>query len=451
MERIYNRRKFVYRMFLYMILIMTGVAIRLVYQFCVVDSVPDRILLRKGQEETISFDMPVSATINVSREEMMVSELSAATTEAMAATTPSYQKTDRCLKTPVATSVSITAGDSPVYTMDLKYMGIFPLKSVELNTVSGQEIFISGMPVGIYVKTKGVFVIDTGSFVSLQSEKVSPSESALQPGDNILRVNGNSVTGKRQFVDLIEDCEGEEMVLTILRNGEKSKVRVVPCQNEEGVYKLGVWVRDSAQGIGTLSYITKDGHFAALGHGVNDADVGSLMCMKRGSIYETSILAVKWASDSAPGELTGVLTYDENDYVGKINDNTREGIYGELSLKYLESARGQEFLGDCVSYPVALKQEIKKGPAQIYCCLEEAPAFYDVEISDVIYNPTEINRGIMLTITDEKLLQMTGGIVQGMSGSPIVQDGKVVGAVTHVLVRDSTRGYGIFIEEMLVH
>jgi len=117
----------------------------------------------------------------------------------------------------------------------------------------------------------------------------------------------------------------------------------------------------------------------------------------------------------------------------------------------METERGKEFLGDCVFYPVALKQEVERGPAQIYCCIEEASAFYDIMIDDVIYNPSEANRGIMLTITDPQLLMTTGGIVQGMSGSPIVQNGKVVGVVTHVLVKDSTRGYGIFIEEMLGH
>ena len=145
------------------------------------------------------------------------------------------------------------------------------------------------------------------------------------------------------------------------------------------------------------------------------------------------------------------MTFDSNDYVGKIEENTAKGIYGSLSEEFFGTERGQEFLGDCVSYPAALKQEVKCGPAQIYCCVAEAPAFYDITIDEVLYNSSESNRGIMLTITDPQLLSMTGGIVQGMSGSPIVQNGKVVGVVTHVLVKDSTKGYGIFIEEMLEH
>ncbi len=420
-----NKRLVNYRRCLIVMLIACGFAMAFVYKNYVVNSVPDTIFLRKGEEEKITFDVPVSAT--------------------MAMPDASY------IKTPVSTSVSIIPGEEETYTVDLKYMGIFPIKSVTLDVISGKEVAISGMPVGIFVKTKGVLVIDTGSYVNYNGEEVSPSEGVLQPGDNILEVNGCEVAGKRQFVNLIEWSEGEEMILTILRGGQVSKVKVCPQKNEEGIYKLGIWVRDSAQGIGTLSYITQDGEFAALGHGVNDADIGDLMPLKKGSIYETNILAIRRAQDSQPGELTGVMTFDESDYVGKIVYNTAEGIYGSLSEEYLRTERGEEFLGDCVVYPVALKQEIKLGPAQIYCCLSQAPAFYDVEISDVIYNPAEKNRSIMLTVTDTQLLAVTGGIVQGMSGSPIVQNGKVIGVVTHVLVKDSTKGYGIFIEEMLEH
>ena len=383
-----NKRLKYYRRFLLMMLVACGFAMIFVYKNYVVASVPDTIFLRKGEEETIAFDVPVSAT--------------------MAMPDASY------FETPVATSVRIVPGSEASYTMKLKYMGIVPMKSVTLDVVSGEEVAISGMPVGIYVKTEGVLVIDTGSYVNISKEEVSPSEEILQPGDYVLQINGTDVAGKRQFVNRIEGCKGEELILTILRSGEVSKVKVSPQQNEEGVYKLGVWVRDSAQGIGTLSYITGDGEFAALGHGVNDADLGELMMLKKGSVYETNILAVKKAEESMPGELTGVITFDESDYVGKIEDNTTEGIYGRLSEEYLVTERGEEFVGDCVIYPVALKQEIVEGPAQIFCCLSEAPAFYDINIDEVILNPTEKNRGIMLTVTDQHLLSMTGGIVQGM-------------------------------------
>lgn len=418
-----DRKMRYYRIFLLIMLAVTGVTMVFVYKNYVVDTVPDTILLRKGQEEKIKFDVPVSAT--------------------MAMPDSSY------LKTPVSTTVSFVPGEEETYTVDLKYMGIFPLKSVNLDVVSGKEVAISGIPVGIYLKTEGVLVIDTGNYENRRGEEISPAHDILQPGDYIIQVNSDAVTGKKQFVDMIENSGGEDLILTILRGGELSEVKISPQQNEEGIYKIGAWVRDSAQGIGTLSYITEQGEFAALGHGINDTDIGSLMQLKKGSVYETNILGIRKASDSQPGELTGIITFDESDYIGKIEKNTSNGIYGSLSEDFLKTERGEEFLGDCVVYPVALKQEIEEGPAQVYCCLDEASAFYDVRIDKVVYNPSVKNRGIMLTVTDEKLLAKTGGIVQGMSGSPIVQNGKVIGVVTHVLVRDSTRGYGIFIENML--
>lgn len=420
-----HRKKTYYRIFLLIMLAATGFTMIFVYKNYVVDTVPDTIFLRKGQEEKIKFDVPVSAT--------------------MAMPDSSY------FKTPVSTSVSILPGEEETYTIDLKYMGIFPLKSVNLDVVSGKEVAISGIPVGIYLKTEGVLVIDTGNYENREGEEISPAYDILQPGDYIIQVNGEAIEGKRQFVDIIEGSEGSALILTILRGGELSEVKIFPQQNEEGIYKIGAWVRDSAQGIGTLSYITEQGEFAALGHGINDADIGSLMQLKKGSIYETNILGIRKASDSQPGEVTGIITFDESDYIGKIEKNTSNGIFGSLSEDFLETERGEEFLGDCVLYPIALKQEIEEGPAQIYCCLDEAPAFYDVRIDEVVYNPSVKNRGIMLTVTDEKLLAKTGGIVQGMSGSPIVQNGKVIGVVTHVLIKDSTRGYGIFIETMLEH
>lgn len=424
-----DKRLVRYRIFLWVALLMTIFSMFVVYRFYVVNAVPDRILLRKGKEEKVDFAVPVSAHVYVEGNSTKATEN----------------------EIPVTSSVSITAGDAKGYTMDLKYLGIIPLKTVTLDIVSDKQVAISGSPIGIYLKTWGVMVIDTGSYKTPDGEEISPSQEILQPGDYILEVAGTKVEGKKHFVDMVEQSGGEELILTILRNEEESDVKIRPQQNEEGVYKLGIWVRDSAQGIGTLSYITKDGDFAALGHGINDSDVGCLMDVKRGSIYETSILAIRRGDVSEPGELTGVLSFEQSDYMGKIEENTSRGIFGSLSEEFLTGKEGTDFLKDCREYPAALKQEVKCGPAQIYCEIKGEPTYYDITIDELWYDPEEVNRGIMLTITDEELLQMTGGIVQGMSGSPILQNGKIVGVITHVLVNDPTRGYGIFIEEMLEH
>ena len=436
-----EKRAFIYRICLYVALGITSVAMMVVYKFMVVDMVPDTILLRQGQEERIDFAVPVTASIDKAGTKQIKEK------EPMYVTTMS--ETVSGIHTPITTSVSIVSGDAASYTMDLKYMGIIPMKTVQLNTVSDKQVLITGKPVAIYLKTQGVLVLDTGSYVNKDKEKISPSEEILQPGDYVLKVNGKNLTGKRQFITEIKESNGEEMILTILRGGQTSDVSVIPDMSEDGVYKLGIWVRDSAQGIGTMSYITMEGEFAALGHGINDTDVGCLMDLKKGSIYETNILSVRKAEDARPGELTGVLSFEDSDYIGRIEENTEKGIYGHVSAEFATSEGADEFFGDCIAYPVALKQEVKEGEAQIYFKLGEAPAFYDVHIDEVHLNAGIRNRGIMLTITDQELLEKTGGIVQGMSGSPIIQDGKLVGAVTHVLVNDPTRGYGIFIENML--
>lgn len=219
---------------------------------------------------------------------------------------------------------------------------------------------------------------------------------------------------------------------------------VTPDTNQNREWKMGIWVRDNAQGIGTLTYEDTDNSFGALGHGINDVDTSLLMNLEEGTLYRTEIVGITRGSNGSPGELTGYIEYDSENIIGEITENTTEGIFG-----ICDEEVGQESSFEPI--PIALKQEIVLGPAQIICSVTGEPEFYDVEIVEVNLERDNINRGIVVQVVDEKLLTLTGGIIQGMSGSPIIQNGKLVGAVTHVLVQDSTRGYGIFIEEMLGH
>ena len=218
----------------------------------------------------------------------------------------------------------------------------------------------------------------------------------------------------------------------------------MPKQNSEGSYKIGIWVRDNAQGVGTMTYIDSDGNFGALGHGINDLDTSTLMELEYGSLYQADIISIKKGEAGHPGEITGYISYDKEEYVGEIQENTKEGIYGEVYKSFLEDTN-QEYLN------IGLKQDVHLGAIQILCTLDEVPAYYDAEITDIYLQSDNLSRGFRIHITDEGLLNTTGGIVQGMSGSPIIQDGRIIGAVTHVLVNDPTRGYGIFIETMLGH
>ena len=193
-----------------------------------------------------------------------------------------------------------------------------------------------------------------------------------------------------------------------------------------------------------MTYIDADGEFGALGHGINDVDTSGLMKINRGTLYETSIVDIKKGVRGDPGEMTGMIIYSNDRILGEITENSNRGIFGNCNPKALSMEKESPV-------PIGLKQEIKLGKAQILCTIDEEPVYYDVEITEVHLNHDSVNRGIELKVTDQKLLELTGGIVQGMSGAPIIQNGKFVGAVTHVLVNDPTRGYGIFIENMLEH
>lgn len=243
---------------------------------------------------------------------------------------------------------------------------------------------------------------------------------------------------------MVEESGGEAVRLTVERNGEIMDLQIKPQRDVNNAYKIGVWVRDNAQGVGTMTYIDNQGNFGALGHGINDVDTSTLMHMEGGMLYETSIIEIKKGEVGNPGEMTGMIVYSDDRILGEIDSNSSRGIFGSCNSRALA-------LGAEEPLPIGLKQEIEKGPAQILCTVDGSPKYYDVEITEIHLDHDNVNRGIELKVVDERLLEITGGIVQGMSGSPIIQNGKFIGAVTHVLVQDSSRGYGIFIENMLEH
>lgn len=431
----------IYRYMLFSILLLSLLLIGFL-GYRIKKKIPDQILLRKGQTEELNIGIPVSAAVQT--------------------TGTDRGKENARITTPVVSAFHMTSDTGTSYEMQLRFLGIIPLKTVQMQTVAEQEVFVSGKPIGIYLKTPGVLVIDTGMFTGSSGESVCPAEGILQSGDYVMQINHTDLEGKKDFVNRIKNCNGEQMILTIQRNGEMSEVRLTPLQCEEGVYKIGVWVRDSAQGIGTMTYETADGHFGALGHGIADADIGELLALSKGSVYDTCILAVHTSDGTKPGELTGVLSFDEEDYLGRIEENTEAGIYGsfckpskadsrdEVIIETSLDTSGKSDVTESMKYPIALKQEVQEGAAQIYTSFDGTGAFYDIEITQLRYED-DGNQNITLTVTDPVLLAKTGGIVQGMSGSPILQNGKIVGAVTHVLVRQPEKGYGIFIENMLEH
>lgn len=327
------------------------------------------------------------------------------------------------------------------YQIRCKWLGVLPLKTIKVHTVEKQEVLVSGSPVGIYMETKGVLVIDSGEITDREGIRRTPAEHIIQSGDYICEIDGKVLTGKRQLMQLVRENQGESMELQVIRHQETIKLEMTPVETEDGSYKLGIWVRDNIQGIGTLTYVEPNGTFGALGHGISDADTGERLEISDGDLYRADILSICKGTAGTPGELRGVINYREENRIGTICGNSQYGIRGQMEPgKYTESMK---------KIPTGLKQEIQTGKAEIRCDIGDGIREYQCEILEIDSNARDTNKCFVLRITDDDLLSRTGGIVQGMSGSPVLQNGKLIGAITHVFVNDPTKGYGIFIENMM--
>ena len=292
-----------------------------------------------------------------------------------------------------------------------------------------KELVPVGHTVGIKMFARGVLVVD------LAEGKSPAKECGLAKGDVILQCNGTAVTSTEQFQQLLQG--EEEVELAVRRGGSAKTLTAEPEQNEDGAWVIGAWIRDSMAGIGTVTYYDPaTGAFGALGHGVTDTDTAQLLPFASGSVLPSTVKAVKRGQAGAAGELKG--KFDLTTDLGTLRANTASGIFGELSPCALTE-------GDAV--PVAESAEVRDGPAVIRSnvagdCVKD----YQVELRRLGDGE---ERNLLVTVTDPELLSATGGIVQGMSGSPIIQNGRFVGAVTHVLVNDPSQGYGILLEHML--
>lgn len=327
------------------------------------------------------------------------------------------------------------------YQIRCKWLGVLPLKTIKVHTVEKQEVLVSGSPVGIYMETKGVLVIDSGEITDREGIRRTPAEHIIQSGDYICEIDGKVLTGKRQLMQLVRENQGEPMELQVIRHQETIKLEMTPVETEDGSYKLGIWVRDNIQGIGTLTYVEPNGTFGALGHGISDADTGERLEISDGDLYRADILSICKGTAGTPGELRGVINYREENRIGTICGNSQYGIRGQM-----EPGKYTEFMK---KIPTGLKQEIQTGKAEIRCDIGDGIREYQCEILEIDSNAKDTNKCFVLRITDDDLLSRTGGIVQGMSGSPVLQNGKLIGAITHVFVNDPTKGYGIFIENMM--
>ena len=325
-----------------------------------------------------------------------------------------------------------------------------------------QKLLPCGIPVGIYLETKGILVTEVTAVTASDGSTLTPCSGILEAGDYILEANQQEITSKEQFRDMVKESRGKNIKLTIEHDGKQRKATIQPVLADSREYIAGLWIRDNMHGIGTLTWLDENGSFAALGHCISDIDTGTLMEIDRGQLYHAEIYSLVKGNADQPGSLAGAIDYRIRSCIGTVDKNTEQGVFGSgnseirnliverLSSYYQRNSFHE--LWEQAALEVAAADEIQDGKAQMLNCFNGECLLYDIEIRKISGNENGYeNINLEITVTDNSLLAQTGGILQGMSGSPILQNGKLVGAVTHVLVNDPTEGYGIFIENMLEH
>lgn len=328
--------------------------------------------------------------------------------------------------------------------MEVKMLGFIPVKTIEVRAIPSQKVLVCGFPIGIKLRTSGVMVINVSGVVLEDGSRVSPAEEAgLLAGDIIVSAGGKKIDSIKDLISVIESSEGKEIPLTYIRQNVRRNTLVKPLKSAEDTqYRIGIWVRDSSAGIGTLTFIDPSSNiYGALGHGISDIDTGSLLQVGSGQLMKSNIVSIKKGVKGTPGELEGdFLT--RNEVIGDIELNSHFGVYGRL---YDDQIRQK---GRAIS--IGSHSLVHVGRAFILASIRgDSVEEFEIEIQKIARWDLGSTKNMVIRITDKRLLETTGGIVQGMSGSPIIQDGKLVGAVTHVFINDPERGYGVFIESML--
>ncbi len=329
--------------------------------------------------------------------------------------------------------------------LKLSALGGFFNKTITVSVVPEVQVIPGGDCIGVKVYSKGVLIVGE-SKVQLEDGSWSiPYEAeTFEAGDLLLKINDYEIEEAEEISKIINNIGSNKVILTCQRDGKIFNAEVTPLKClEDGKYKIGLWVRDGAMGVGTLTFYSPDySSYAALGHGISDEDSKSLIELGTGEIYGANVFSVTKGRSESPGEIRGILA--EEDRKGTIEKNSNAGIIGSLDVLSAEMSTREKI-------PVASKNEVKVGSAKIRCTIDNSQEVkeYDVEIQKVSSSNFFETKGMIIKVTDEELISKTGGIIQGMSGSPIIQNGKLVGAVTHVYVNDPTKGYGIFAETMI--
>ena len=333
--------------------------------------------------------------------------------------------------------------EAGVEKLKLSLFGDIKIKDVNVAVVPKTTVIPLGTAIGMKLYTKGVLVVGMSQIKDENNEKKKPYEnSGIEQGDTILAINNNEVSNTDELIKEVNNSNGNEIKIKYEKNNQTLETSIKPVKSNNE-YKLGLWVRDAAAGVGTLTfYEPSTNTFMALGHGISDIDTEKIVDISSGELITANILSIKKGVKGKPGEIRGTI---ENGYnIGTINKNTSLGVYGSVTNKnYLDTSGYGEM-------EVATRSEIQEGKAQIICQLDNSgKKTYEIEIEKIYLANNTDNKSMLIKVTDKELLEKTGGIIQGMSGAPVIQNGKFVGAVTNVLVNDPTQGYAIFADMMI--
>lgn len=329
--------------------------------------------------------------------------------------------------------------------LEVKLLGKINLKNISVNKIKNTQVVPVGKIIGLKMYTNGVLVVGMSEVEDYQNIlNNSYEDSDIKSGDTILKIDEENVENIEELKRIVNESEGKDLKLTIFRNGTIINTDIKPIKINENQYKIGLWVKDAATGVGTMSfYIPETKEYGILGHGITDADTNNLINIDSGELVTAKIISLKKASTGIPGEIKGTIINSQT--IGDIRKNSQFGVYGKLnnitSLN-IDVSKKKE---------IALRDEIQVGKAKVLCSFNENNNVkeYDVEIEKIYKDNDFNNKSMLIKITDENLLKETGGIIRGLSGAPIIQNGKFIGAITNVLVSDPTVGYAIFADLML--
>ncbi|MFC4103816.1 SpoIVB peptidase [Paenibacillus xanthanilyticus] len=391
---------------------------------------PNELRLFSGQLKQLDYGMPVHAQVTVDPSILHVNG-----------------SKGKSLSVDLNKPLSLQTEHSGETTMKLKLFGKIPFKTVKVNVVPDLRVIPGGQTIGVKVKSAGIMIVGHHQVVTSKGMKVSPGETAnLQLGDLITHIDGKSVHEVKLVADLAEQAgkAKKPLHLTIKRGERTFDTKLDPIFDaEDQAWRLGLYIRDSAAGVGTLTFYAPDqGVYGALGHVITDMDTQTPIEVGEGQILQSHVTSINKSQNGEPGEKRATFV-KEGKVLGNIERNTPFGIFGKMNELPTHSYDSQ-------ALPVAFAEEVKEGPAQLLTVVNgQKVERFNVEIVHVTKQASPATKGMVIKITDPRLIEQTGGIVQGMSGSPIIQNGKLIGAVTHVFVNDPTSGYGCFIEWML--